>query len=191
MRSFSVKKSVALYYQNHAYQQSMEEIVNKVSQSGIITIDLEEFFVPGERIIFDIKPHLFQELILKEKDFRDFIKKNDWSAYSDKFVGIVCSSEAIVPTWAYMLLSLAMEPHAKRIFFGTVSDIENLLFAEKIATIRPEDYKDLRVVIKGCSDKPVPTNAYVQLAALLKPFAKSIMYGEPCSTVPLYKAKAS
>ncbi|MBL7934141.1 MAG: DUF2480 family protein [Bacteroidia bacterium] len=169
----------------------MEEIVNKVSQSGIVTIDLEEFFVPGERVIFDIKPHLFQELILREKDFRDFIKTNDWTNYKDKFVGIICSSDAIVPTWAYMLIAMAMEPYAKRVFFGTIADIENFLFLEKITAIRPEDYKDARVVIKGCSDKPVPTNAYVQLAALLKPFAKSIMYGEPCSTVPLYKAKAS
>lgn len=169
----------------------MEEIVNKVSQSGIITIDLEEFFVPGDRVIFDIKPHLFQELILKEKDFRDFIKNNDWSVYQDKLVGIICSSEAIVPTWAYMLLSLAMEPYAKRVFFGSLSEMENILFSEKIASLHPEDYKDARVVVKGCSDKPVPTNAYVQLAALLKPFAKSIMYGEPCSTVPLFKAKSS
>lgn len=167
----------------------MSEIVNKVANSGIVNIDLETFFVQGERVLFDVKPHLFQELILKEKDFREFVKTNDWSIYKDKFVGIVCTADAIVPTWAYMLLALALEPYAKRIFFGNLNDLETILFAEKLAEINPADYKDARIVIKGCSDKPVPLNAYVQLTALLKPVAKSIMYGEPCSTVPLYKAK--
>lgn len=167
----------------------MDEIVNKVAGSGIVSIDLEEFYLPGERVIFDLKPHLFQELILKEKDFRDFIKNNDWSVYQDKFVGIICSADAIVPTWAFMLISLALEPFAKRIFFANLSEMETILFSEKLASIDPQKYKDARIVIKGCGDKPVPTNAYVQLSVLLKPFAKSIMYGEPCSTVPLYKAK--
>ncbi len=169
----------------------LEEIVNKVSRSGIVTIDLEEFFVPGERVLFDIKPHLFQELILKEKDFRDFVKSNDWSVYQDKLVGIICSADAIVPTWAYMLVAMAMEPFARRVFFANLSEMENLLFTEKLSSLQAENYRDARVVVKGCSDKPVPVNAYVQLAALLKPVAKSIMYGEPCSTVPLYKAKTS
>ena len=104
-------------------------------------------------------------------------------------VGIICSADAIVPTWAYMLITLALEPFASKVFFGNLMDIENLLFAEKISAINPSVYKDARVVIKGCGEKPIPTNAYVQLSQLLKPFAKSIMYGEPCSTVPLYKAK--
>jgi len=169
----------------------MEEIVNKVEGSGIISIDLEEFYVHGERVIFDIKPHLFMEQILKEKDFREFIKTNDWSAYKGKLVGIICGADAIVPTWAYMLIALALEPFAKKVFFADLNGIENLLFAEKLAAIEPSVYRDARVVIKGCGEKYIPTNAYVQLSALLKPFAKSIMYGEPCSTVPLYKAKAS
>lgn len=167
----------------------MEEIVNKVAGSGIVSIDLEELYVPGERVLFDIKPHLFQQLILKEKDFREFVKTHDWSIYQGKFVGIICSADAIVPTWAYMLITLALEPFASKIFFGDLNDIENLLFAEKISAINPALYKDARVVIKGCGEKPIPTNAYVQLSLLLKPFAKSIMYGEPCSTVPLYKSK--
>ncbi len=166
----------------------MEEIVNKVAGSGIISIDLEEFYVPGERVLFDIKPHLFQELILKEKDFRDFVKSNDWSVYQNKLVGIVCTADAIVPTWAYMLITLALEPFATKIYFGNLNDLENLLFTEKLSKIDPLVYKDARVVIKGCGEKPIPTNAYVQLTRLLKPYAKSIMYGEPCSTVPLYKA---
>lgn len=169
----------------------MEEIVNKVAGSGIVSIDLEEFYVTGERVIFDIKPLLFMEQVLKEKEFREFIKTNDWSVYKDKIVGIVCSVDAIVPTWAYMLLTLALEPFAKRVFFGDAPELENLLFAEKLATIDPSVYKDARVVIKGCGEKEIPTNAFVQLTALIKPFAKSIMYGEPCSTVPLYKAKTS
>ena len=168
----------------------MDEIVNKVAGSGIVSIDLEEFYIPGERLIFDIKPHLFQEVILKEKDFRDFIKNHDWAIYKDKFVGIICSADAIVPTWAYMLISLALEPFAKRVFFANLTEMESILYSEKLSAIDPKQYKDARIVIKGCGEKPVPTNAYVQLSVLLKPFAKSIMYGEPCSTVPLYKAKS-
>lgn len=168
----------------------MEEIVNKVAGSGIVSIDLETFYVEGERVIFDIKPHLFHELILKEKDFREFIKTNDWSFYKDKIVGIVCTADAIVPTWAYMLITLAMEPFAKRIFFAGLNEIENLLFAEKMQALNAADYKDARIVIKGCGEKQLPVNAFVQITTILKPVAKSIMYGEPCSTVPLYKAKA-
>jgi len=169
----------------------MEEIINKVAGSGIVSIDLEEFYVEGERMLFDIKPHLFMEQILKEKDFREFIKTNDWSSYKGKIVGIVCSADAIVPTWAYMLVTLALEPFAKKVFFANLEGLENLLFSEKLSAIDLTVYKDARVVIKGCGEKHIPTNAYVQLTTLLKPFAKSIMYGEPCSTVPLYKAKAS
>jgi hypothetical protein len=164
------------------------EIVNKVANSGLVTIDLSEFKTPGERVLFDIKQLLFHELILKEKDFRDFIKTNDWTAYKDKLVALTCSNDAIVPTWAYMLLSLALEPHAKKIIFGNLQDLENLLFAEKLQSLDPEKFRDARVVIKGCGDDPVPTNAYIQITALLKPVVKTIMYGEPCSTVPLYKA---
>ncbi len=166
----------------------MDEIVNKVAESGIVSIDLEELYEDGERVIFDVKPHLFQGLILKEKDFREFIKSNDWSFYKDKIVGITCTADAIVPTWAYMLVTLALEPFAKRIFFATLPEIEQLLFSEKISALDPVQYKDARVVIKGCGDKQVPLNAFVQIAALLKPHVKSIMYGEPCSTVPLFKA---
>lgn len=167
----------------------MEEIINKVAGSGIVSIDLEEFYLEGERVIFDIKPHLFMEQILKEKEFRGFIKTNDWSSFKDKIVGIVCSVDAVVPTWAYMLITLALEPFSKRVFFGNLNEVENFLFAEKLANLNPEQYKNARVVIKGCGEKLIPTNAYVQLTTLLKPFAKSIMYGEPCSTVPLYKNK--
>lgn len=174
---------------NLAFCYYMDEIVNKVATSGIVSIDLEEFYDSTEKALFDIKPHLFMELILKEKDFREFIKAHDWSLYKNKYVGIVCSADAIVPTWAYMLLTLALEPFAKRIFFGNGEAMDNFLFAEKLAQLDTSAYKDARVVIKGCGDKQIPTHAFVLLTALLKPLAKSIMYGEPCSTVPLYKAK--
>ena len=165
-----------------------DEIINKVANSGLITIDLEEFYPKGERVLFDLKPLLFHELILKEKDFREFIKQHDWNAYKDKMVAINCTADAIVPTWAYMLVSIALEPFAKKIMFGDLQALEAIVFSEAISHIKYEDYKDKRVVIKGCSNLPVTTNAYVELVKNLKPFAKSIMYGEPCSTVPLYKA---
>lgn len=167
----------------------MSELINKVANSGIMSIDLEEFYPVGERVLFDIKPLLFQELLLKEKDFREFIQSTNWESYRDKYVGIICSSDAIVPTWAFMLIALALKPHAKGVFFGNLEDINVLLFAEKLKSINLEQYRDARVVIKGCADKPVPTNAFVQLTTLLQPYVKSIMYGEPCSTVPLFKVK--
>ncbi len=165
-----------------------DEIVNKVASSGLITIDLEEFYPKGERLLFDVKPLLFHELILKEKDFREFIKQHDWSAYADKMVAITCTADAVVPTWAYMLLSIALEPFATKIVFGNLETLEAILFSEVLQSITYSDYQDKRVVIKGCSNLPVTTNAYVELVRGLRPFAKSIMYGEPCSTVPLYKA---
>ena len=164
------------------------EITNKVANSGIITIDLEEFYIQGERVLFDIKPLLFQELILKEKDFREFIKTNDWSVYKNKLVALTCSADAVVPTWAYMLLTLALEPFAKKIIFGNLLELETILFAEQLTLLDTNIYKDARVIIKGCGKINVSKNAYVKLTTILKPIAKSIMYGEPCSTVPLYKA---
>ena len=165
-----------------------EEIINKVASSGLITIDLEEFYPKGERVLFDLKQLLFHELILKEKDFREFIKEHDWANYKDKMVAITCTADAIVPTWAFMLLSIALEPYAKKIIFGNLATLEAILFNEVLKSINYSDYQDKRIVIKGCGNLPVSTNAYVELVRGLKPFAKSIMYGEPCSTVPLYKA---
>lgn len=164
------------------------EIINKVANSGLITIDLEEYYPKGERLLFDIKPLLFQELILKEKDFREFIKQHDWSQYQNKFIAITCTTDAIVPTWAYMLVSIALEPFAKKIIFGDLQTLETILFSESLQQINFSDYFDKRIVIKGCGNLPVITNAYVELVNGLRPYAKSIMYGEPCSTVPLYKA---
>ena len=166
------------------------EIINKVSNSGLVTIDLEEYYPKGERVLFDIKPLLFHELLLKEKDFREFIKQHNWIQYKDKLVAITCTADAIVPTWAYMLISLALQPYANKIIFGSLETLESILFNDALSTISYSDYKDKRVVVKGCSKLLVPVNAYVTLVKELKPYAKSIMYGEPCSTVPLFKASA-
>ncbi|MGQ0828207.1 MAG: DUF2480 family protein [Bacteroidota bacterium] len=164
-----------------------DAIINKVAQSGLTTIDLESFYPQGERLLFDIKDLLFQGLILKEKDFREFIKKEDWTTYKDKYVALICSADAIVPTWAYMLLATQLEPFAKRVVFGDLETLETILYNEIFSKLNINDYKDARIVIKGCGDLPVPRSAYVELTRILRPIAKSIMYGEACSTVPLYK----
>jgi hypothetical protein len=165
----------------------MEEIKNKVAESGLLEINLEDFYPKGERVLFDIKDHLFQGLILKEKDFREFVKKEDWSKYTNKFVAITCSADAIVPTWAYMLLSTSIQPFAKNVVFGDLKTLETVLFTQALSKVNPEDFRDKRAVIKGCGNLPVPESAYVELTRILTPVAKSIMYGEPCSTVPVMK----
>ncbi len=163
------------------------DILNKVANSGLVTLDLEELYDSSPKIIFDLKPLLFKELILKEKDFREFVATHNWKNYQGACVGITCTADAIVPNWAYMLVAVYLEPYAKKIFFGNLDDIEKELFSEAIKKINPQDYQDFRVVIKGCSKINVPVSAYVEVTALLKPYVKSIMYGEPCSTVPIYK----
>jgi hypothetical protein len=166
-----------------------ENIINKVAQSGLITLDPAEFYQPGERVIYDIKDNLFQGLILREKDFREFIKEHDWTQYQDKNVGIICSADAIVPAWAYMLLANRMAPYARDIVFGNEDILETVLFDKAIEKLNVEQYRDQRMVIKGCGDVPVPVSAYVALTKKLTPVVKSLMFGEPCSTVPLYKRK--
>jgi Protein of unknown function (DUF2480) len=167
------------------------EIVNRVANSSLITFDLEQMHVPGERVVYDIKDHLFQELLLREKDFREHIKVNQWSDYQDKFVCIVCTADAIVPTWAYMLLAVALQPYAKRVFFGSVEELERELFHEQLQSIDWEQYRGVKVVVKGCSDVHVPVSAYVEATSKLTSLASSVMYGEPCSTVPIYKRPKS
>ncbi len=165
----------------------MDTIVNKVSQSGLSEIDLETFYDEASREIYDIKEQLFMGLMLKEKEFREFIKSNEWSKYAGKHVAIICSADAIVPTWAYMLVANKLSGVAKSFVFGDLNVLEFSLFKEKIDGINLDEYKDQRVVVKGCSKKPVPVSAYVYLTEKLTPIVKSIMYGEPCSTVPVYK----
>ena len=164
-----------------------KEIINKVALSGIITIDLEAFYPQGERVLFDIKEQLFHGLILKEKDFREFVKEEDWSKYTDKYVALICSADAVVPTWAYMLLAIQLEPYTKKVVFGDLETLETVLYNDILNSLNINQYKDARVVIKGCGHLPVPQAAYVEITRLLRPVAKSIMYGEACSMVPLYK----
>lgn len=166
-----------------------EEFFNKVANSGLVTFDLAQYHDAAERVAYDIKNNLFQELILREKDFRAFVKEHDWQQYQNKHVAIHCSADAIVPTWAYMLLAVKLQPFAKTVFFGSLAELETHLFTQALNTVDFSVYQDQRVVVKGCSDKEVPVTAYVDLTARLRPLVKSIMYGEPCSTVPLYKNK--
>lgn len=163
------------------------EIVNRVANSAIKSFDLEELFQPGERVLLDIKDQLYQGLVLKEKDFRNFIRSHDWAQYQNQFVAITCSEDAIVPTWAYMLITSALEPFAPTIVFGDLEDLESKLFFESLSRIDWRQFQDEKVVIKGCSKVSVPTAAYVEATRLLRPYAASIMFGEPCSTVPVYK----
>ncbi len=169
---------------------SENQIINRVSQSGIIEINLEDYFPEGEKVLYDLKNNLYEGLVLKEKDFREFVKNNDWSFYQGKSVAVFCSADAIVPTWAYMLLTSALEPFAKKIIFGDLKTLETILWMESLSKIILRDFNDARVVVKGCSDKiSIPESAYMEITRILKPVAKSIMYGEPCSTVPVYKSK--
>jgi Protein of unknown function (DUF2480) len=167
----------------------MEEIINRVQSSSLITLDLEELYTPGDRAFFDIKPFLFQELILKEKDFRAALKSIDWPIYKGKHVAIGCTADAIVPTWAYMLASIALSPFAQTIHFGSIEDLEKQLFRSAVSKIDWQQYANTKVVVKGCSKIEVPTEIYVEVAAQLQNVASSIMFGEACSTVPLYKGQ--
>jgi Protein of unknown function (DUF2480) len=165
-----------------------EEIVNKISQSALLTLDLEQFY-PVEKIgIFDLKPFLFMELILKEKDFRAALSTTDWAIYKDEIVGVYCSADAVIPVWAYMLVTSYLQPYAKEVIMGDETMVLRQLITNRIQAINAEDYKDKRVVVKGCGDKPIGDFAFLEITKLLRPVAKSIMYGEPCSTVPIFKA---
>jgi hypothetical protein len=166
-----------------------ENIINKVAQSGLVTLDPAQFYAPGERVVYDIKDNLFQGLMLREKDFREFVKGHDWTQYQDKNVAVTCTADAIVPAWAYMLLANRLAPYARQVVFGDAEVLETVLFVKEVARLDVEQYRDQRVVIKGCGDVPVPVSAYVELTQKLTPVAKSLMFGEPCSTVPIYKRK--
>ncbi|KAA0990591.1 DUF2480 family protein [Dyadobacter aurulentus] len=168
-----------------------EEIVNRVATSGIVSLDLEELYQPGERVLYDIKDNLWQGMILREKDFREFLKSHDWAQYVGKHIAIVCSEDAIVPTWAYMLLAVQLEPYAKTVIFGDLNALEDQLFKSAIQKLDIVSFTGKRVVVKGCSKVEVPISAYVEISRLLKPVVQSLMFGEPCSTVPLYKRPKS
>lgn len=168
-----------------------EEIINRVAKSPLVTFNLEDYYHQGERIVLDIKDQLYQGVILKEKDFREFVKIQDWSLYKGKNVAITCSVDAIVPTWAYMLLSIQLAPYAHAVVFGGKEDLDSYLFTKALSGVDVEEFRDKKVVIKGCSKYEVPASAYVEIVRLLQPVVMSLMYGEPCSTVPLYKKRKS
>ncbi len=165
------------------------EIVNRVANSKLQTIDLEDFYPEGERIVLDIKDWLYKGLVLREKEFRNYVKEHDWKQYKDSYVALTCSADAVIPGWAYMLLSTQLSPFVTKVFIGDLEALETSIYQEIIDTLDLETFKDKPVIIKGCSNKPVPKNAYLSLTSRLMPVAKSIMYGEACSSVPLYKRK--
>jgi len=165
-------------------------IVNKVAESGLLTLDLEEYYPKEESAVFDLKDHLFMGLILKEKDYREALKNLDWNIYQNKNVCITCSADAVIPVWAYMLTATYLQPVAKEVVFGNEDFLHRTLFLKNLSKINIEEFTDKRVVIKGCGDKSISETAYVEITKLLRPVVKSIMYGEPCSTVPIYKAPA-
>jgi S-adenosylmethionine/arginine decarboxylase-like enzyme len=165
----------------------MDEIVNKVAQSGLVTIDLQDWRPEGARAVVDIKERLWEGIALKEKDFRTWVSEWDWTAYAGQHVAVTCSADAIIPSWAYMLLSSALTPHAKTIVFGDADALESVLFKSKIDSVELAEYTDARVIVKGCG-QGVPTSAYLYLTHKLQPVVKSLMFGEACSTVPVYKA---
>lgn len=164
-------------------------IVNKVASSGLITLDLEKYLPSGEAASFDLKDHLFMGLILKEKDFREALKSLDWSVYSGKNVAVFCSVDAIIPVWAYMLVASYLQPVAKDIYVGTEAEMQKHLFLRNLEKINPEEFRDQRIVVKGCGEIPIDSYAYAEITRLLTSVAKSVMYGEPCSTVPIFKKK--
>ena len=162
-------------------------LVNKVAASGIITLDLQHYMPKEEMATFDLKDHLFMGLILKEKDFREALKSTDWSIYNGKAVAITCTADAIIPLWAYMLVTSYLQPVATCVFAGTEAELKKHLFLQNMATVNTVELQDQRIVVKGCGDAEIEAYAYTEITRLLRPVAKSIMYGEPCSTVPVYK----
>ena len=166
-----------------------QPLVNRVAASGLITLNLEDHFPTAEMVTFDLKDHLYMELILKEKEFRAALKEIDWSQYQNQILLVYCSTDAIIPVWAYMLVAAYAAPYAAEVFQGTQEEFLRAHYKHVLAQLDPTEYAEQRIVIKGCSNQPVPAAAYLELTRLLQPHAKSIMYGEPCSTVPIYKKR--
>ena len=167
----------------------MDEIINKVANSSLQVFDLEDYYVPGIRTQIDISQWLFEGFLLKEKDFREALKNYDWSQYQGHFVAIYCSTDAIIPAWASILATICVSPYAEKVVLGTIFDLETSLYQDILSKIEYKKFQDKPVILKGCSKKAVPESAYIFAIQHLLPFAKSIMYGEACSAVPLYKRR--
>lgn len=166
-----------------------EEIINRVANSKLMVIDLEDYYPEGQRFVFDFKNWLYEGLVLREKEFRSHVKAYNWSQHKDHYVAITCSTDAIIPAWAFMLITIELEPYSKQTILGNLELLETIVYQDIINNLDISKYENKPVIIKGCSKKPVPTNAYLMLSNRLKPMAKSIMYGEACSSVPLFKSK--
>ena len=166
-----------------------DSIVNKVADSGLISLDLETYYPRQVIVEFDLKDFLFMGLILKEKDFREALKQQDWTQFQDKYVAVICSADAVIPVWAYMLLASYLQPSAREIYLGTAEEFRKQLFLRNLRQIDPARFNDQRVVIQGCGDLPIGEFAYLEITRILLPVARTIMYGEPCSTVPVYKKR--
>ncbi|MBU2997663.1 DUF2480 family protein [Cellulophaga baltica] len=165
----------------------MDEIVNRVSQSKLITFNLEDYYPKGKRIVIDIKDWLYEGFILREKDFREVLEQHDWTKYQDSYVALGCSTDAIIPGWAYMLIATKLQPYVKKVITGTLENLETILYQTIIENLDVSSFEGKPVIIKGCSSKPVPTNAYVMATTKIQTVAKNVMYGEACSSVPLFR----
>ncbi|MFD2551284.1 DUF2480 family protein [Bizionia sediminis] len=166
-----------------------DTIINRVANSKLVTLDLEDYYPTGKRMTLDIAPWLFEGIVLREKDFRAFVKEHNWQQYKDAYVAIYCSTDAIIPAWAYMLISISLESVAKKTVLGNLEHLETILYQDIIERLDVSPFTDKPVIVKGCSKKPVPVNAYLMITNKLKPVAKSILFGEACSSVPLFKRK--
>ncbi|MGB7395011.1 MAG: DUF2480 family protein [Pricia sp.] len=166
-----------------------DSIVNRVAQSKLVTFNLEDYYLQGQRILLDIKDWLHEGFILKEKEFRTHLEQHDWTQYQDAFVALHCSSDAIVPGWAYMLITTKLRPHARKTIQGNLEQLETSLYQSVIEQLDLSEFQDQLVIVKGCSNRPVPPNAYLLITQRLQPIVKSLMYGEACSSVPLFKKK--
>jgi hypothetical protein len=166
-----------------------EPIINKVAASALITLNPEEYYPKGEMVLFDLKEYLYMGMIIKEKEFREALKNVDWEKYRDKNVAITCTADAIIPVWAYMLATSYLQPVAKEVVVGNEKELFRTLFTKNLMQINPQDYAGKKIVIKGCGETPIEEYVYAEITRLLRPVAQSIMYGEPCSTVPIYKKK--
>ena len=167
--------------------ENQDVIVNRVAKSSLITLNLEDYYSQGERVVYDIKDNLYEGIALKEKEFREFVKENDWMIYKNKNVALTCSVDAVIPTWAYMLLTVHISPYANRVIWGDLEILEQALFQDALSKIDLNEFKGAKVIVKGCGSIPIPPSAYVEITRLLMPVAMSIMFGEACSAVPLFK----
>ncbi|MBR9845211.1 MAG: DUF2480 family protein [Algicola sp.] len=166
-----------------------DDIINRVALSKLVVIDLEDYYPQGKRVLFDIKDWLFEGFVLREKEFRQHVAQHDWAQYRDQYVALTCSTDAIVPAWAYMLITIELATYSRKTVIGDLDLLETSIYQDIINGLDVNVYQDKSLIIKGCSNKPVPDNAYVLLSETLQPVAKSIMYGEACSSVPLFKKK--